>query len=228
MTDADISVLICDDHKILTDALAAVIESEPGMRLVADPVHNAEDAVALSKTLLPDVVLMDIDLNGPVNGVAATRDITTISPRIRVIVVSGHRQPTVLVEAVEAGASGFLNKGSDVAEVLSGIRSVARGGTLIDPRELARLLPTLAAQRQGSLDSQARLDRLTVRERQILQLLVEGHRNEVIAERLFISTATARTHISNILSKLGVHSQLEAVALAARNLSADPSRGAAH
>lgn len=222
MTDAEISVLICDDHKVLTDALATVIQSEPGMRLIADPVHTAADAVALSQAHCPDVVLMDIDLNGPVNGIEATRHITAISPKIRVIVVSGNRRPAIMVEAVEAGSSGFLDKGSDIAEVLQGIRAVAAGETLIDPRELARLLPALAAQRQSSMDAKIRLDRLTRREHEILRLLAQGYRSEAIAEQLFISPATARTHTSNILAKLEVHSQLEAVAFAAQHLELQP------
>jgi DNA-binding NarL/FixJ family response regulator len=214
MSEPELSILICDDHQILTDTLAVLIDAEPGMRMVAPPVHTAADAVEVARSLRPDVVLMDVDLGGPVNGIAATKQITAADARARVIIVSGHVRPTILVESVEVGASGFIDKGRDVAGLLSAIRTVAAGGTLYDPMEVARLLPGLAAQRQEAVDSEQRLARLTAREREILQLLTEGHRNQAIADRLFISAATARTHIANILTKLGVHSQIEAVALA--------------
>lgn len=218
MAEAELSILVCDDHKILADMLGVLIDSEPGMRMVCPPVHNAADALEAVRALAPDVVLMDVDLRGPVNGIAATRQITAADPRTRVIVLSGHVEPTIVVESLEVGASGFLDKSRDAVEVLSAIRRVAAGGTLFDPSEVARLLPRLAARRREAADAELRLDRLTAREREILQLLTDGHRNQAIAERLLISPATARTHIANILSKLGVSSQIEAVALATGRL----------
>ena len=216
MPDEEITLLICDDHRILTDALAAVVASEPGFRLVANPVDNAEDAVSLAASHRPDVVLMDIELSGPVDGIEATRRITKLAPRTKVIVVSGHRRPTVMVEAVEAGAVGFLDKGTAVTKMLQGVRDVAAGEMLIDSTRLARLMPVLAAERKTTFDALDRLSRLTQREQEILRMLAEGSRNDAIARRLSISVATARTHISNILTKLNVHSRLEAVALVER------------
>ncbi|MBA2638517.1 MAG: response regulator transcription factor [Nocardioidaceae bacterium] len=222
MPDEEIALLICDDHRILTDALAAVVASEPGLRLVADPVDNAEDAVSLTASLRPDVVLMDIELSGPLNGIEATRQITKLSPTTKVIVVSGHRRPTVMVEAVEAGAVGFLDKGTAVSKLLQGVRAVAAGEVLLDSTRLARLMPVLAAERKGTTDALDRLARLTSREQEILRMLAEGSHNDAIARRLSISVATARTHISNILTKMGVHSRLEAVALLDRRDSLAP------
>lgn len=121
------------------------------------------------------------------------------------------------MEAVEAGAAGFLDKNVCIDDLLDTIRAAAAGEVLVDPAVLASLLPELAAQRQVAHDAKARLARLTAREREILDLMASGCRNEAIASRLFISQPTVRTHAQNILSKLGVHSQLEAVALAARN-----------
>jgi DNA-binding NarL/FixJ family response regulator len=165
---------------------------------------------------------MDVELAGPVNGLEATRRIKAVSPRSKVIIVSGHRRATLLVEAVEAGASGFMDKNEAIDDVMSAVRRAAAGEMLVDPARLAKLLPTLAAQREATRDARSRLDRLTPREREILGLVAEGCRSEAVAERLHISPPTARTHIQNILSKLGVHSQLEAVALAAR-CAAEPS-----
>lgn len=215
-----ISLLICDDHRILTDAIAAIVSSDPGLRLVTAPVDNGPDAIRLSEEHRPDVVLMDIALRGQMNGVEATRLITQVSPTSRVVMVSGHRRPTMLVEAVEAGASGFLDKNTAIDDLLRVVRAAAAGELLIEPTLLARLIPQLAAERRASNGTRAKLARLTPREREVLALLTQGRGSDSIAQHLVISRPTVRTHVQNILSKLDVRSQLEAVALAAQ---ADPS-----
>lgn len=101
-----ITLLICDDHRLLTDALVHIVSSDDGIKLVADPVDNAEEAVALCAAHQPDVVLMDIELRGAVNGIEATRQVKAVSPLTKVVVVSGHRRRTVAVEAVEAALLG--------------------------------------------------------------------------------------------------------------------------
>ena len=212
-----ITLLICDDHRLLTDALVNIVGFDDGIKLVADPVDNGQDAIALCAEHRPDVVMMDIDLRGDLGGIEATRRIKKVSPLTNVVVVSGQRRPTVLVEAVEAGAAGFLDKNTAVDDLLATIRAAAAGEVLVDPAVLASLLPRLAAERQSTQDVNARLARLTAREREVLGLMAAGCRNDAIAARLVISTPTVRTHAQNILLKLGVHSQLEAVALAARN-----------
>ncbi len=212
-----ITLLICDDHRLLTDALVNIVGFDDGIKLVADPVDNGQDAIALCAEHRPDVVMMDIDLRGDLDGIEATRRIKKVSPLTNVVVVSGQRRPTVLVEAVEAGAAGFLDKNTAVDDLLATIRAAAAGEVLVDPAVLASLLPRLAAERQSTQDVNARLARLTAREREVLGLMAAGCRNDAIATRLVISTPTVRTHAQNILLKLGVHSQLEAVALAARN-----------
>ena len=212
-----ITLLICDDHRLLTDALVNIVGFDDGIKLVADPVDNGQDAIALCAEHRPDVVMMDIDLRGDLDGIEATRRIKKVSPLTNVVVVSGQRRPTVLVEAVEAGAAGFLDKNTAVDDLLATIRAAAAGEVLVDPAVLASLLPRLAAERQSTQDVNARLARLTAREREVLGLMAAGCRNDAIAARLVISTPTVRTHAQNILLKLGVHSQLEAVALAARN-----------
>lgn len=212
-----IRLVICDDHRLLTDALASIVSTDPGISLVADPVDNGLDAVELCQVHQPDVVMMDIDLPGEINGVEATRRIRRVSPTSKVVVVSGHQRPTILVEAIEAGAAGFLDKNTAIDDLLGTVRAAAAGEVLVDPVVLAKLLPQLAAERQAAEEANRRMSRLTNREREVLNLLAEGCRNEAIAERLFISPPTVRTHTQNILSKLGVHSQLEAVAVAARS-----------
>jgi two-component system, NarL family, nitrate/nitrite response regulator NarL len=139
-----------------------------------------------------------------------------VSPKTRVVVVSGHQRPTIMVEAIEAGAAGFLDKNTAFDDVMSIVRAAAAGEVLVDPAVLAELLPKLAAERRVADDAEKRLGLLTPREREVLSLMAEGCRSEAIAAQLYISPPTVRTHAQNILSKLGVHSQLEAVALAAK------------
>jgi DNA-binding NarL/FixJ family response regulator len=211
-----IRLAICDDHRLLTDALVSILSIEPDIQLVAEPVDNGGAAVEVCRTEQPDVVLMDIDINGDINGIEATRRIKAVAPRTRVVVVTGHPRRTMMVEAIEAGAAGFMDKNTAADDLVATVRAAAAGELLVDAAELARLLPELAAARQSAADASTRLARLTDREREVLGLMAQGFRNDAIAARLVISSRTVRTHAHNILTKLGVHSQLEAVALSAR------------
>ena len=215
--DRVVSLLICDDHKILTDALAMVVERDPGLRMVAPPVHEPEAAIAICEEHLPDVVLMDIVFKGPMNGIQATRKIKEASPSTKVVIMTAHDDERLLVEAVEAGASGFLGKDEAANEVLAAAKAAADGEVLIDPTVLTRLLHQVAREREARREFQDLLEDLTDREREILQLLAEGLRNDDIASKLFISPQTVQTHVRNILGKLRVHSKLEAVAFAVKH-----------
>ncbi len=212
-----VSLLICDDHKILTDALAMVVERDPALTMVAAPVHDPESAIAICAEHLPDVVLMDIVFKGEMNGIEATRKIKEVSPSTKVVIMTAHDDERLLVEAVEAGASGFLGKDEAAGEVLAAAKAAADGEVLIDPTVLTRLLHQVSREREARRDAQALLTDLTDREREILQLLAEGLRNDDIAAKLFISPQTVQTHVRNILGKLRVHSKLEAVAFAVKH-----------
>jgi DNA-binding NarL/FixJ family response regulator len=212
-----ISVLVCDDHRLLTDTLTTVIQHDAALRMLTPPVHTSEEAVELVRERHPDVVLMDIEFKGSMSGIEATRQIKLLSPATKVVIMTAHPGDRLLVEAVEAGASGFLRKTEGVDEVLNAVKAAAAGEILIDRLELARLLPQVAREREVQRDADLLLSQLTEREREILQLLGEGQRNEDIAVRLFISPQTVQTHVRNILTKLGVHSKLEAVVFALRH-----------
>jgi DNA-binding NarL/FixJ family response regulator len=213
-----VSLLICDDHKILTDALATVVGLDEQLTLVAPPVHAAEEAIALAEEVLPDVVLMDIVFKGGgMSGIEATRKIKEASPSTKVVVMTAHDDDRLLVEAVEAGASGFLSKDEAAQEVLAAAKAAADGEVLIDPTTLTRLLAQVAREREAQRDALKLLNDLTEREREILQLLAEGKRNDGIAKQLYISPQTVQTHVRNILGKLRVHSKLEAVSFAVKN-----------
>jgi NarL family two-component system response regulator LiaR len=213
----EIGLLICDDHKILTDALAMVVERSDGMRLVAPPVHSPEEGIALAEEHRPDVVLMDIVFKGSMNGIEATRKIKELSPATKVVIMTAHDDERLLVDAVEAGASGFLGKDEAADEVLGAARAAAEGEVLIDPTTLTRLLHQVAREREEQRDARILLDQLTEREKEILHLLAQGERNDEIAGKLFISPQTVQTHVRNLLGKLRVHSKLEAVAFAVKH-----------
>ena len=211
------TLLICDDHKILTDALAMVVERDGSLRMIAAPVHVPEEAIELCREHQPDVVLMDIMFKGHMDGIKATRMIKEVSPATKVVIMTAHDDDRLLVEAVEAGASGFLGKEEAASEVLSAAKAAAEGEVLIDPATLTRLLHQVSLEREARRDAEALLGELTEREREVLQLLAEGMRNEGIAHKLFISPQTVQTHVRNLLAKLGVHSKLEAVAFAVKH-----------
>ena len=219
MPDRDpVSLLICDDHKILTDALATVVGLDDELTMVTPPVHRPDEAIALAEEHLPNVVLMDIVFKGDgMTGIEATRRIKEASPSTKVVIMTSHDEDRLLVEAVEAGASGFLSKDEAAEEVLAAAKSAADGEVLIDPATLTRLLAQVARQREEQRDALALLNDLTDREREILGLLAEGMRNDEIATKLYISPQTVQTHVLNILGKLLVHSKLEAVAFAVRH-----------
>jgi DNA-binding NarL/FixJ family response regulator len=159
--------------------------------------------------LRPDVVLMDYGLPDG-DGVMATAAIKASQPDVKVIMLTSFVDEEVLVAAIEAGCSGYVTKHKGAEELTTAVRLAADGEVVVSPDMLARLLPRLRRNHQGlGWD-------LTPRERQVLELLAHGDSKETIAARLFLSTNTVRNHIQNILTKLGVHSRLEAVAIAAR------------
>ena len=212
-----VRILLCDDHRMLTDAFAMVIELDPEIELCHEPTADPEEALALAQELRPDVVLMDVDLNASMDGIEATEKIKAVVPETKVVILTASQNRDLIVRAVEAGASAFLRKSIPVDEVVSSLKAAAAGETLIDPVELSAVLREVARAREHERDASLLLGQLTARETEILQLLAEGKRNEDIAALLVISPQTVQTHVRNVLSKLGVHSKLEAVAFAARN-----------
>jgi DNA-binding NarL/FixJ family response regulator len=210
-----IRVLLCDDHRLVTETLTDVISRDPAFSLLAS-VNSAEEALPLVGQHRPDVVLMDLEFRGSMSGIEATRRIRQTWPSTKVVIMTAHEDERLLVEAVEAGASGFLHKTEGIEEVLATMRAAADGEILIDRAALARLLPQVAREREAHRDAALLMRQLSERERQVLGLLREGLGNEEIATRLFISPQTVQTHVRNILTKLNVHSKLAAVAFAAR------------
>jgi DNA-binding NarL/FixJ family response regulator len=195
-----------------------VVERHGDLRLVAAPVHAPDRAIELAGEHTPDVVLMDLEFKGgTMNGIDATRRIKDVSPSTRVVIMTAHDDERLLVDAVEAGASGFLSKDEAADEVLAAVKAAADGESLIDPNLLSRLLHQVTREREQRREVQAMFDALTEREWEILRMLATGMRNDDIATTLFISPQTVQTHVRNVLGKLRVHSKLEAVALAVKH-----------
>ena len=173
MAEGDsVTLLICDDHKILTDALATVVGLDDTLTMVADPVHDPETAIEVSSEHLPDVVLMDIVFKGGgLSGIDATRKIKEVSPSTKVVIMTAHDDDRLLVEAVEAGASGFLGKDEAAQELLSAAKAAADGEVLIDPSTLTRLLAQVAREREIQREATMLLDDLTEHTDQIAEVI---------------------------------------------------------
>ena len=206
-----------DDHIMVAEMLALTISKEKDLQLVG-VAGNIADALVLVFREQPNVVLLDYRLPDG-DGIEAVKKILAKFPETHIVMLSGTGSPDLLARAIEAGCVGLLGKDRPIDDVLSAVRSAARGELVIRSHEFSSLLGQL----RKSPEQKTYL--LTARELEVLQLLGRAHSTEAIAEDLFISVNTVRNHVANILSKLGVHSKLEAVAIAARekliNLSGD-------
>jgi DNA-binding NarL/FixJ family response regulator len=210
-----IRILLADGQSLFREAVQAVLESEAGLEVVAVAADGLE-AIAEAERARPNVALVDLNLPN-CDGIRATDLITDQIPECRVVVLADEEDERALVDAVEAGASGFLTKECPLSELIDATRAIHDGETLIPRRMLGPLLSRLILRRREQDDALRRAGRLTRREREVLALLAEGADNDAIAQRLVISPQTARTHIQNVLSKLGVHSRLEAAAFVVQN-----------
>lgn len=209
-----IRVVIVDDHVVFAEALQVVLNLESDIEVVAVS-YGGHDVVERVLDVHPNVVLMDYDLPG-VDGVAATSRIRRQSPETRVVMLTASNDPRVLAAAVEAGASGYLTKERAAREVAQAVRAAAVGEMLIPPGMLPALLALLKRRADRSEQAATTGERLTRREREILEMLASGMSTAAIADAFVISPHTVRTHLQNIMAKLEVHSKLEAVTQALR------------
>jgi two-component system, NarL family, nitrate/nitrite response regulator NarL len=208
-------VLIADAHSLFREAVSAALRNESDLMVVAQ-AGDGLDAVSEATRSSPSVAVLDVDLPN-CDGVRATRLIKERVPDCRVLLLAAEEEHQVLADGVQAGANGYLAKTASLEELIDAIRAVSRGDTLIPARMLGQLLERLVMRRRTQDEAIRRMSRLTPREREVLTLLARGGDNDSIAQALVISPQTARTHIQNVLVKLGVHSRLEAAALAIQN-----------
>ncbi|MEU5277679.1 response regulator transcription factor [Streptomyces asoensis] len=214
-----IRVLLADDQALLRSAFRVLVDSEPDMEAVGEASDGAE-AVRLAGEQRADVVLMDIRMPGT-DGLAATRMISADPSlaQVRVVILTTFEVDDYVVQSLRAGASGFLGKGSEPEELLSAIRVAAGGDALLSPTATKGLIARFLAQGGAGDDEHdparsARLDALTVREREVLVQVAGGHSNDEIAERLEVSPLTVKTHVNRAMAKLGARDRAQLVVIA--------------
>ncbi len=205
-----IRVLIADDHAIVRKGLCALLATEPGIEVIGE-AQDGYEVIAEAQKLRPDVILMDLVMPH-MDGLEATRQITAHQPEVGVLVLTSFASDDKVFPAIQAGARGYLLKDSGPEELVQAIQQVYRGESSLHPTIARRLLQELAY----PLESASGTNPLTERELQVLRLVAQGWSNQEIAERLAISEATVRTHVSNILSKLKLCSRTQAALYALR------------
>jgi DNA-binding NarL/FixJ family response regulator len=204
-----IRVLIVDDHAVVREGLRTFLELQEGIE-VAGEASDGHDAIRAAERLRPDVVLMDLVMPN-LDGVGAMRELRQRVPAARVIVLTSFLDDERLLPAIRAGAAGYLLKNVQPQELARAIRTAAAGEALLDPAVAARLVEALE---EDGRDTRA--DQLTPREREVLVLIGRGYANKRIALELGIAEKTVKTHVGNVLSKLGVSDRTQAALYAAR------------
>jgi DNA-binding NarL/FixJ family response regulator len=202
-----VRVLVADDHPAFRGGLRGMLSSVDGMEVVGDAA-NGEECVAATMELRPNVVLMDLHM--PVlNGIDATRRITEAVPETAVVVLTMLEDDDSVFAAMRAGACGYLLKGADQNDVVRAINAAASGDVIFGAVIAERVREYFAGSRGG--DSSRAFPELTERELEVLELIARGEKNQVIAEKLFVSEKTVRNHVSNIFAKLRVADRSEAI-----------------
>ncbi len=207
-----IRIVIAEDHAVVRRALVVMLGTHPDLSVVGEAT-NGEEAVALAKELAPDVVILDVRMEG-MDGVEATRLLQEACPEVAILILTGFDDVDILRASVEAGAHGFLLKDATEEELLEAIRRLVKGESLITPRLLRSFLADVSERQEGSQPTRAEL---TPRELEVLEALTRGLRNEDIARELVISEKTVKCHLTSIFAKLQVEGRSQAILYAIRH-----------
>jgi DNA-binding NarL/FixJ family response regulator len=207
-------VLLVDDHDLFRTGLKTLLE-EQGIRVVGEAA-NGQTALRLVSELAPEVVIMDLNMPG-LSGVATTREVTSLSPLTRVVVLTISSDDNDVMDAVMAGACGYLLKDSSIHDLVGGIRAAAAGESLISPQIAAKVLQRLRAHGTSTDVAEKMTAELSDREIEVLKLIANGNDNAEIARQLYISPKTVKNHISNILMKLQIENRIQAAVYAVRS-----------
>jgi DNA-binding NarL/FixJ family response regulator len=209
-------ILIADDHDLMRRGLKSLIEAHAGWEIVAE-AHTGAEAAAKAEELKPDIAILDISMP-ELNGLEAARRIRKISPRTEILILSVHYSDRLIRDILEAGVRGYVVKSDSDRDLVIAIEALANHTPFLTPQATEVMLSGLSGARGASpTDPDALKERLTSREREIVQLLSEGKSSKEAASVLGISIKTAETHRANIMRKLGIHSVSELVRYAVRN-----------
>ncbi|MBT2684329.1 response regulator transcription factor [Bacillus sp. ISL-37] len=204
-----IRVVVVDDHEMVRKGIISYLETEPAIEIVGE-ADGGKKAVSLVKETKPDVVLMDLLMeNG--SGIDATREILSFYPECKIIIITSFYDDEQVFPAIEAGAFSYMLKTASASEVIKAIEKASRGETVIEPKVANRMMKRLRPQERKPHDE------LTERELDVLKCIGEGMTNQQISEELFIGVKTVKTHVSNILGKLGLSDRTQAAIYANRN-----------
>ena len=195
-----VRILVADDHALLRQAQRMMLEAQEGLEVVGEAT-NGRDAVENAELMMPDVVLMDMVMPG-LNGIDATRQILKRSPNTKVLILTAYLEDERLLQALRAGASGYVVKNSDIEELLLAIQSVRRGNTYFSTSVSDEIAVNEVLLQAKQPEGRTGYDLLTNREREVLQLIAEGLSNQAIAEQLVISVKTVEAHRAHIMTKL--------------------------
>jgi two-component system, NarL family, response regulator NreC len=206
-------ILLADDHRLVRHGLRKILEEQPDWEIVAE-VANGREAVQRAAEERPDVAVLDIAMP-QLNGVEATRQIQRRCPEVNVLILSMHADEAYIRQALQAGARGYLMKDSADTDLIGAVSAVAEGKSFFSP-SAARVMLDDYVRRLSEKGTMDRFDTLSEREREVFQLIAEGHSNREIAGLLCVSPSTIETHRSHILEKLGLHSAAELVLYAVR------------
>jgi DNA-binding NarL/FixJ family response regulator len=220
---AAVKVVVADDQPLLRGGLVAMLEASDDLVVVGEASDGAE-AVDVALARHPDVVLMDVRMP-TLDGIEATRRLLAAGSRARVIVLTSFDLDEYVLLALRAGAAGFLLKATSPEALAEGVRTVARGESLIDPAVTRRLVERHLTAPATDPEALRRLEQLTEREAHVLRLLARGLSNAEIGEQLFLTEGTVKTHVTRVLGKLGVRSRVQAVIFAYETGAVRPGEG---
>jgi len=212
MTEPPIRVLIVDDDNLMRAGLKGVLSTDDAIEVVGE-AGDGRDAIYRTRLLSPDVVLMDVRMPD-LDGIAATRELLVASPEVRVVILTTFEQDDYIFGALNAGASGFLLKRTAPEDLVAAVHTIAAGDSLLSPSVTSRVISHMAQQPEPDASRMERLDELTQREREVLELMARGLSNGEIAAELVIEDSTVKTHVKRVLAKLGARDRVQAVVFA--------------
>jgi DNA-binding NarL/FixJ family response regulator len=215
-------VLIADDDDLMRAGLAELLTADPEIDIVGQ-ASTGRQAIERTRQLTPDVVLMDVRMPD-LDGIAATRELSRTAPGAKVLILTTFEQDDYIFGALRAGASGFLLKRTRPEDLIAAVHTIGAGDALLSPSVTRRVIDRMAQQPTPDLTGHAKLDSLTPRERDVLELIARGLSNREIAAALVVEESTIRTHVKRILMKLNLRDRVQAVILAYETRLNQPAR----